>query len=107
MEINDEHDYNHFSIAAAVATLMDVAKNHDYEGLEQASGYLDMSPTILLRGMAFLSQCLDAYEDAPPRQALIARGAIQEVTALCAVLLEIECSASIHRMMTEQEKLTQ
>lgn len=99
--MSDEH--NHFSLAAAVACLGEIAKKHDREGLEQASGYIDMAPTILLRGVSFLSECLEAYDDAPPMQARLARSAIQEITSLCAVLLEIDCDASAYRMLREQQ----
>ena len=99
--MNNEH--NHFPIAAAVACLGEIAKEHDHEGLIRASGYIDMAPTILLRGVSFLSECLETYNDAPPMQARLARSAIQEITALCAVLLEIDCDASAHRMLMEKQ----
>lgn len=100
--MNTEH--NHFPIAAAVAHLSDIAKEHDREGLIQASNFMDMTPAILLRGVSFLSACLEAHDDAPPMQAKLARSAIQEVTALCAVLLEMENDASTYRMLMEQKR---
>ena len=99
--MSDEH--NHFQIAAAVACLGEIAKKHDREGLIHASGYIDMAPTILLRGVSFLSECLEACDDAPPMQARLARSAIQEITALCAVLLDIDCDASNYRLLRERQ----
>lgn len=100
-DYNDEH--NHFPIAAAVACLGEIAKKHDKKGLIQAAGFLDMTPTILLRGASFLSECLDSYDDAPPMQAKLARGAIQEIVALCAALMDIDCDASCCRMLIDQQ----
>ena len=36
-------------------------------------------------------------------QAKLARGAIQEITALCAVLIEVDCMAAGHRLLMERE----
>lgn len=96
-------DHNHFPIAAAIGVLADVVDKHDAKTMIQASGYLDMAPTILLRGISFLSECLEAYKDPPPMQAKLARSAIQEITALCAVLIEVDCMASSHRLLMERE----
>lgn len=98
-EYNDEH--NHFPIAAAVAYLGEIAKKHDVEGLIRASGLADAAPTDLLRGVSFLGECLETYEDAPPMQARLARGAIQEITALCAALNDINSNASRYLMMKD------
>jgi hypothetical protein len=99
--MNDEH--NHFPVSAVVACLSEIAKEHDREKLIQAARYIDMTPTLLLRGVSFLSECLEANDDAPPMQAKLARAAIQEITALCAVLLEIDCDASNYRMLRDQQ----
>lgn len=104
MSTETENELEHFPIAAGVARLAKIANQHDREGLIEASGFVDMSPAILLRGVSFLSEALDAYEDAPPTQARLARSAIQEVTALCAVLLEIGCDASTYQMQLEQQQ---
>lgn len=96
--MNTDAKLDHFPIAAGVARLLDIANQHDREGLIQASGFIDMSPTIMLRGVSFLSECLEAYDDAPPMQLRLARSVIQEVTALCAVLLEIGNDASTYQM---------
>lgn len=93
----DEHNY--FSIAATVACLGEIAKEHDTDGLIHAAGYLDMTPTILLRGMSFLSDCLEACDNPPPMQARLARTAIREITALCATLMDFECDAEVHRAL--------
>lgn len=98
MSTETDAELNHFPIAAGVARLLEIANQHDREGLIQASGFVDASPTVLLRGISFLSECLDAYDDAPPMQAKLARSAIQEVTALCAVLLEMDSDASTYQM---------
>jgi hypothetical protein len=97
-------ELDHFPIAAAVARLSEIAKEHDREGLIQASGFIDMAPTILLRGVSFLSECLEAYDDAPPMQAKLARSAIQEITALCAVLFEMDNDASSYQVLIEQKR---
>ena len=94
-------DHNHFPIAAAIGVLADVVDKLDAKAMMQASGYLDMAPTILLRGVSFLSECLEAYEDPPPMQAMLARSAIQEITALCAVLIEVDSMAGSHRLLME------
>jgi len=104
MSTETETELDHFLIAAGVACLSKIANEHDREGLIKASGFIDESPTVLLRGVSFLSECLEAYDDAPPKQAKLARIAIQEVTALCAVLLEIGCDASAYRMHLEQQQ---
>lgn len=94
-----EHDY--YPIAAAINILAEVADEHDGASLITASRYLDMAPAIMLRGMAFLSECLEANKDAPALQARMARSAIREVTALCAVLMDIECMAATHQLIEE------
>lgn len=99
--MSTEHD--HFTIAAAVACLAESAEKHDHESVIQASSFIDMAPTILLRGASFLSECLEAYDDAPPMQAKLARSAIQEITALCAVLIEIQSDAVTYRMLRNQQ----
>lgn len=100
--INDEH--NHFPIAAALDCLSKIARKHDREGLIQAARFIDMSPTIMLRAVSFLGECLEDHKDAPPMQYRLARSAIHEMTALCAVLLEINSDASIYRMLEEQKR---
>ncbi len=104
MSAETDTELDHFPIAAGVACLVKIADQHDREGLIEASGFVDMSPTILLRGVSFLSEALDAYEDAPPTQARLARSAIQEMTALCAVLLEMGNDAAAYRMHLEQQQ---
>lgn len=99
--VESEHD--HFPIAAAVAKLAEIARKHDIGGLIKASDYADMAPTVLLRGISFLGECLETYDEPPPMQAKLAHRAIQEITALCAVMLEIECSASSYRLFDAQE----
>lgn len=99
----DEH--NHFPIAATVACLGEIARKHDTDGFIRASGYLDMTPALMLRGVSFLSECLEAYDEAPPMQAQLARHAIQEVTALCAALMDIDCFAAIHREIRKQQEV--
>ena len=98
--MTDEH--NHYPIAAAVACLAEIAKQHGTDGLIQASRFIDMAPTSLLRGASFLSECLETYEDAPPMQAQLARCAIQEITALCAVLIEIRTNAAASQILNNQ-----
>ena len=93
MSNNDEHNY--FSVAAAVASLSESARLHDKQSIVTAGSLLDMSPALLLRGLAILSECLEASEEVPPMQASIARTTIREITALCAELLDIGCLADI------------
>ncbi len=102
--MSTDTELDHFPIAAGVACLAKIANEHDREGLIQASGFIDMSPAILLRGVSFLSECLEAYEEAPPMQARLARSAIQEMTALCAVLLEMGNDAAAYQMLTDQKR---
>ncbi|MGE5470294.1 MAG: hypothetical protein ACM3X0_05795 [Bacteroidota bacterium] len=94
-DMSDEH--NHFPIAAAIAQLGKIAKHNDKDGMIRAAGYLDMAPALLLRGVSFLSECLEAYDEPPPMQAKLARTAIQEITALCAALMDIDCDAENYR----------
>lgn len=105
MSTETETELDHFPIASGVACLAKIANEHNREGLIQASGLVDMSPSILLRGISFLSECLEAYEDAPLTQAKLARIAIQEMTALCAVLLEINNDASTYQILLEQQQV--
>jgi hypothetical protein len=104
MSTETENELDHFPIAAGVACLAKIANEHDREGLIQASGFIDMSPAMLLRGVSFLSESLEAYEDAPPMQVRLARSAIQEMTALCAVLLEMGNDAAVYRMVKELQE---
>lgn len=104
MSTETDTELDHFPIAAGVARLVKIANEHDREGLIEASSFVDMSPTILLRGVSFPSEALDAYEDAPPTQARLARSAIQEMTALCAVLLEMGNDAAVYQMSVGEQQ---
>lgn len=94
-------DHNHFPIAAAVACLAELAKRHNPAGLVRASHLLDCAPSTLLRGVAFLSECLEACEDAPSMQVTLARGAIREITGLCAALMDIDVAADGYRALEQ------
>lgn len=98
-----ESEHDHFPIAAAVAKLVGIARESDIGGFIQASDYADMSPVILLRGISFLGECLEAYDDPPPMQAKLAQSAIREITALCAVMIEMDASASSYQQRREGE----
>lgn len=99
-----EHDeHNHFPIAAAVACMADATAKHDKAAIIRAGELADTAPIALLRGVAFLSECLEAYDDAPPMQSRLARRAIQEVTALCAVLIDVDNISTAHEMIFAQQ----
>lgn len=95
---------NHFPMAAAVERLVEIANAHDKKEFVSATHLIDMSPTMILRGISFLSECLEVYDDAPPMQARIARSTIQEVTALCAVLLDAQVMADSYKMAERESQ---
>lgn len=95
-------EINHSCIASAFERLVESARNHDRQALLMADSAIDMCPSLILRGISFLGECLEAYDDAPPMQIKLARSTIQEVTALCAALLDAQCLADTYRQIESQ-----
>lgn len=87
--------FNYLRLARATSKLGAIARFHDTEKFSEAMRALDIAPIMILRGIAFLSDCMENLdpEDLPPRQVAIARATINEITALCAALLDQQCSA--------------
>lgn len=52
----------HFPIAAAVAHLFESAQTHDRKAIIRADEFIDMTPSLMLRGISFLNDCLMAYK---------------------------------------------
>ncbi len=87
MSTASENDF--YPVASAVAEILEAARKHAPEAVERASGLLDMSCASSLRGVAYLAFLVEQY-DATDRHKAIARNTLAEVTALFAVLLELE-----------------
>lgn len=87
----NNNDFDYFPLAATVAGLGELARDNNKQGFIDAVRMLDMTASILLRGCAYLSHCLENQDDHDEKQHDIARASIREITALCAVLLELQC----------------
>ena len=99
METTTEHN-DFYSIASAVTEILDAAQKHAPEAVERAGSMLDMSCAHLLRGVAYLSFILDENGDSDnDRHKAIARGALADMTALTAVLLELQNLGEINKAM--------
>ena len=95
-----------FSIASAVLILGNVAKRHSPEALQDVSSALDMYPSSLLRGAAYLGWVLSQVEEDSrhPEADRDARQALAEISALAAVLVEMQVEATCLRMADEQRR---
>lgn len=98
-----ENDHDHFALSATFAVLMESALKHDKQAIKLASGLIDMTPTVLLRGLAYMASLVDCADDDLPRQHQLAKSTISELTALVAVLIELDCYAWTIRMMEKNE----
>ncbi|TXG97385.1 MAG: hypothetical protein E6R09_12855 [Rhodocyclaceae bacterium] len=97
-----ENDF--YSIASAVTVILDAAQKHAPEAVERAAGMLDMSCAHLLRGVSYLSFVLEEYGDGDnDRLKSIARGALADMTALAAVLLELANLGEINKALKRME----
>lgn len=87
---NDEF----FALSCAVRRLADCAKAHSPETFKSAAQVLDVRPSGLLRGMAYLgyllSQAIDDTGAAENRTYADAAEALAEINALVAVLIDIQ-----------------
>lgn len=100
----DENSFDHFTLPAIFSVLMNSAMKHDREAVKQASCLLDMTPTFLLRGVAYLNSLLQDADDDLPKQHQLARSTLNELTGLLAVLLELDCNAGSIRLMEAELK---
>ena len=92
-------EFDYFPLAAVVDRLGQAAKERSKAEFVSAIKMLDTTPALILRGVAYLSLCLEEKAEKDERQALIARSALNEMTALCAALLDLECDAGVYEAL--------
>ncbi len=80
----------YFPFAAAWDTLAMSAQQHDREAFSTASGFLDMRPVEVLRGLAYMTENLahTPQNDTNHRQLTSAMSAVAEMMSLVAVMVE-------------------
>ena len=80
----------YFPFAAAWDTLAMSAQQHDREAFSTASGFLDMRPVEVLRGLAYLTENLarTPEDETDYEQSKSAMSAVAEVMSLVAVMVE-------------------
>ena len=92
-----------FALTGAWKILSESAKQNDVAAFGRAATYLDMSPTVVLRGLAFMMNQVAMLPegDVPEREI---RGAMQttaEIMSLVAVMLEHQNEEPMVAMMSE------
>lgn len=98
---NDFH-----GIPASFNILADAAKKTNPEAFKRSAGILDMTPSLILRGLAYSSFALSLIpdDDVDPRQMSIARTAIAEITELMACLIDHQNAAEIETLCEKQRQ---
>ena len=92
-----------FTVASAVDILAQVAEDHCPKAFQDVSLLLDMSPSSLMRGAAYLGWLLAQVPDDErnPDAELSAQCALAETTSLAAVLIEIQNRAGMQELIRE------
>lgn len=95
-----------YGIPASFNILANAARKNNPESFKQSAGILDMTPSLILRGLAYSSFALSLIpdDDVDPRQMNIARTAIAELTELMACLIDHQNAAAIDKICEKERQ---
>lgn len=85
----------YFTYSAIFAAMAKSVQKHDPQLFIRCAGAIDMGHTCTLRGLGYLGQLLAGDKNADDMQRGLAGGTIAEMTALVAVLVEMQNDASV------------
>lgn len=92
---NGFNDREYFTYPAVVGLMADTLKESNPGVFRRCANAIDMMPSSTLRGLGYLGCLLSRDDDATDVQWQSAAGAIAEMTALMAVLIEMQNDAGI------------